>query len=211
VNFSKFLSSLKIHFTIKKTNPTLNRLTRGPFTIPNPSSHVVRASLAVSSRRHPLLLSLPLFSLWQPGPTPLLSLSLALSLSHACTRRPPGHRVRRPGRPAPSAPDRDRVALTARRQRARRPTPSLGPTATEAARARDVRVPSSRRQEPHARRHDPDRERPSPTPFLCPKPRVRSPTTLMEFQSRPLLPPPRSPSIDGLEDRRRALLSPSAL
>jgi hypothetical protein len=58
---------------------------------------------------------------------------------------------------------------------------------------------------------DPDRERPSPTSFVCPKPRVRSPTTLMEFQSRPLLPPPRSPSIDGLEDRRRALLFPSTL
>jgi hypothetical protein len=45
---------------------------------------------------------------------PLLSLlsllypiSLPCSLSHARTRRPPGHRARRPGRPAPSAPDRD--------------------------------------------------------------------------------------------------------
>jgi hypothetical protein len=172
VNFSEFLSSLKIHFTIKKTNPTLNRPTRGPFTIPNPSSHAVRASLAVSSRRHPLLLSLPLFSLWQPGPSPLLS--LPCSLSHARTRRPPGHRARRPGRPAPSAPDRDRAALTARRQRARCRAPSPGPTATEAARARDVCVPSSRRQEPRAQA----RPRPrAPKPDVVPMPEAARPFT----------------------------------
>jgi hypothetical protein len=145
VNFSKFLSSLKIHFTIKKTNPTLNRLTRGPFTIPNPSSHVVRASLAVSSRRHPLLLSLPLFSLWQPGPTPLLSLSLALSLSrmhqeaawtpHAPPRPTGAQRARpRPSRPdgatpacpAPYTeprPHRDRSRASSRRPRAQLATP----------------------------------------------------------------------------------------
>jgi hypothetical protein len=58
----------------------------------------------------------------------LYPISLPCSLSHARTRRPPGHRARRPGRPAPSAPDRGRAAPTARRQRARRPAPSALPS-----------------------------------------------------------------------------------
>jgi hypothetical protein len=138
VNFYDFSSSLKMHFGIrKKTNPNLNRPNKGPTTI-YPSARL----LSPNSQPPPLSavsLSSPLLSLLYP-------ISLPCSLSHARTRRPPGHRARRPGpaRPTATEPTRRRDASVPdalhRAPAPPRPKP----------RARDVRVPSSRRQEPRA-------------------------------------------------------------
>jgi hypothetical protein len=144
VNLSEFSSSLKIHFT-KKTNPTLNRPTRGPFTN---SQTLAPTRAARKFQPLPPVLPLSLYSLSLPlSSLPRRSLSPQPSQARRAPKpRPPrapgalprARRLCSPSHCAPCTPRRPRAShdLTDRNTDSRPardtetdPTPSSAPQA----------------------------------------------------------------------------------